>query len=129
MRVPTSWRCPPPSPPRSEPRPPSPAAPPAPAALAMAPRLPLMLVCSAMFWPIEISPRSVDAPSAPDEELSVALASLPDQQRAVVVLRFLADLSVAQTADVLRVPVGTVKSTTSRALSALRSALEEGVSR
>ena len=50
-----------------------------------------------------------------------ALRRLPKQQRAVVVLRYFADLSEHATADALRCSVGTVKSQTSRALAALRS--------
>ena len=50
-----------------------------------------------------------------------ALAGLPRGQRAVLVLRFYEDLTEAQTAEVLGITVGTVKSQTARALSALRS--------
>jgi RNA polymerase sigma-70 factor (sigma-E family) len=50
-----------------------------------------------------------------------ALAGLPPRQRAVVVLRYYADLTEAETADVLDVSVGTVKSTTARALAKLRA--------
>lgn len=49
-----------------------------------------------------------------------ALAALPRRQRAVVVLRYFEDLTEAQTAEVLGVTVGTVKSQTAKALSALR---------
>jgi RNA polymerase sigma-70 factor (sigma-E family) len=55
------------------------------------------------------------------QDVLAALASLPRGQRAVVVLRFYEDLTEAQTAEALGVSVGTVKSQTSRALSALRS--------
>ncbi|HEY6279163.1 MAG TPA: SigE family RNA polymerase sigma factor [Streptosporangiaceae bacterium] len=55
-----------------------------------------------------------------------ALMRLPDRQRHVIVLRFLDDLSVAETAALLGISPGTVKSYTARALSQLRAALDEG---
>lgn len=53
--------------------------------------------------------------------LSDVLRSLPLGQRSAVALRFLDDLSVQETADLLNVTAGTVKSQTSAALAALRS--------
>lgn len=50
-----------------------------------------------------------------------ALATLPDRQRAVVVLRFFEDLTEAQTAELMGVSVGTVKSQTHDALKRLRA--------
>ncbi len=49
-----------------------------------------------------------------------AILKLPTRQRAMVVLRFYEDLSEVQTAAILGVSVGTVKSAVSRALSKLR---------
>ena len=54
------------------------------------------------------------------DALWTALSALPKRQRAMVVLRYYEDLSEAETAQVMGVSVGTVKSTTSRALSKLR---------
>ena len=52
-----------------------------------------------------------------------ATRRLPARQRAVVVLRFQEDLSEAEVARLLQLPVGTVKSTSSRALARLREQL------
>lgn len=51
------------------------------------------------------------------------ITSLPVRQRAVLVLRFYEDLTEAETARLLDVSVGTVKSHTARALSSLRQKL------
>lgn len=50
-----------------------------------------------------------------------ALAALPRQQRAVVVLTYFDDLTHPQAAEVLGISTGTVKSTLSRALAKLRT--------
>lgn len=68
-------------------------------------------------------------PASPGFEADIAdrdqvrrmLATLPTQQRRVVVLRYYEDLSEQQTADLLGVSIGTVKSTAHKALSALRA--------
>ncbi|GGQ35827.1 RNA polymerase sigma factor [Streptomyces althioticus] len=58
-----------------------------------------------------------------------AVMRLPARQRAMVVLRYYEDLSEAQTAEVLGVSVGTVKSAVSRALGKLREDAELGLVR
>lgn len=61
-----------------------------------------------------------DPDTASAETVRRALEQLPVDLRAVIVLRFYADYSVADTATVLGIPEGTVKTRTRQALSALR---------
>lgn len=76
--------------------------------------------------PTDVLPDRRDSPADPADEastrvaLATALAALTARQRAVLVLRFYEDLSEAEVASALGVSVGTVKSTASRALTALR---------
>jgi DNA-directed RNA polymerase specialized sigma24 family protein len=57
-----------------------------------------------------------------------ALASLPPKARAIVVLRYCADLPVEQVAGIVGCSAGNVKSQTARALLKLRSQLGEAES-
>ena len=80
-------------------------------------------------------PESVPGGNDPAEQQALhdamwrAIMKLPARQRAMVVLRYYEDLSEVQTAEVLGVSVGTVKSAVSRALGKLREDSELGLVR
>ena len=59
------------------------------------------------------------------EELGDAIARLPFRQRAVIVMRYHADLSETEIAEALDCRRGTVKSLASRALKALAQEIEQ----
>jgi RNA polymerase sigma-70 factor, ECF subfamily len=77
--------------------------------------------------PIDVPPdlATQSAEGAVDARLDVdrALTAVPEEFRTAVVLRDLADLDYPEIAEVLHVPVGTVKSRISRGRQALREAL------
>ena len=60
--------------------------------------------------------------------VAAALRKLPRRQFEVVILRYYLDLSVEETAQVMGINTGTVKSATHRALAAIGAALKEGSS-
>jgi RNA polymerase sigma-70 factor (sigma-E family) len=77
---------------------------------------------------LEASQGSVPDPAAEVAERDAvlrALATLPERQREVLVLRYYADLSEAAIADALGISAGTVKAHASRGLAALRPTLEQ----
>ncbi|MEU7994591.1 SigE family RNA polymerase sigma factor [Micromonospora sp. NPDC049060] len=79
-------------------------------------------------WRRERSTDEVPDDAAPDTEPDLAdrelllglLGKLPERRRAVVVLRYYCDLSVEETAQILGITTGTVKSQAARALESLR---------
>lgn len=69
--------------------------------------------------------KEVPAISPDTIALVMALRTLPERQRVVLVLHYLADLPVGQIATELRCPVGSVKAWLSRGRDALAVALSE----
>ena len=80
----------------------------------------------------EIQLTPADEPGIPGSELDLdihdqlerGLARLPRDQRAVVVLVYYLDLPLADAAQAMNVPLGTVKSRLNRATQALRAAID-----
>ena len=63
----------------------------------------------------------------PEETLLIqqAIYALPDKQRAVILLAYYEDLPIADIAQILDIPTGTVKSRLHHAMKALKDALKE----
>lgn len=84
------------------------------------------------IWPAASVEPGADVPVlAADEHqrLRRAMNGLTRRQREVLVLRYWAELSEAEIADTLGVAAGTVKSTASRAVKALETAMSRSVGR
>jgi RNA polymerase sigma-70 factor (sigma-E family) len=72
-------------------------------------------------WSVpDVPDRVLPASTGGDADVLGLLASLPAGRRACLVLRFYCDLSVEQTAEILGISTGTVKSQTARGLATLR---------
>jgi RNA polymerase sigma-70 factor, ECF subfamily len=78
-------------------------------------------------WKAEVETTTLDPTGGVATAVSVrdAITTLPPRQREAVVLRYLADLPLADVADAMGCAVGTVKATLHQALRALRVELEE----
>lgn len=77
-------------------------------------------------WADEAGPPDPPAPHGIDHEagrreLRAVLASLPEGQREVLLMRFVDDMSLLEIAEALGIPEGTVKSRVHNAIAALRS--------
>lgn len=81
---------------------------------------------AAKHWGDDRGRHGVETQVSEQDAMRQALSCLPLGQRAVLALRFYEDLTEAETARVLGVSLGTVKSRTSRALARLRDVLVEG---
>lgn len=71
-------------------------------------------------YEVQDLPRVAMDARMPDTDLNEAIRGLDRQLREVVVFKYLADMTQEQIADVLNIPIGTVKSRLGRALEALR---------
>jgi RNA polymerase sigma-70 factor (ECF subfamily) len=79
------------------------------------------------LWPLEQSPEPAAPPAQGDVLLTGALrqliASLPAKPRLVMILRYQEDMEATEIAEVLNIPLGTVKSHVQRSLKLLRDKL------
>jgi RNA polymerase sigma-70 factor (ECF subfamily) len=69
---------------------------------------------------LEQTPTAETAPTSTND-LPIMLASLPAEQREVLLLRFVDNLSLNEIAEAMEIPLGTVKSRLHNALSSLRA--------
>ncbi len=72
---------------------------------------------------------SIAAPNTDDldfeaQQVAAAITALPEHQRVAILLRYYQDLSLAEIAQTLNIPIGTVKSRLSLGLQRLRTLLE-----
>jgi RNA polymerase sigma-70 factor (ECF subfamily) len=72
----------------------------------------------------DLPPMAVDA-QIPNTDLNDAIRGLDHQLREIVVFKYLTDMTQEQIAEVLNIPVGTVKSRLARALEALRKEIPQ----
>ncbi|MGD9794723.1 MAG: RNA polymerase sigma factor [Acidimicrobiia bacterium] len=73
----------------------------------------------------DVGPHGTGELSGDRDRVRTALNRLPEYQRRVIVLRYYEDLTLVGIADVLGIPLGSVKSALSRGLSALEPLLRE----
>lgn len=79
--------------------------------------------CAELLLDEAVSPEEIVMSKVMDEEVAKALQKLPEPFREVVILCDLEGLSYAETAQALRIPIGTVRSRLSRARDMLRQML------
>ena len=82
---------------------------------------PVVLLEDAAATPVE---SSMESDTADEEMLQIAVQSLPEEQRVMVLMFYFEDMSYKEIAQQLGVPIGTVMSRLSRAKAALRKKLD-----
>jgi RNA polymerase sigma-70 factor (ECF subfamily) len=82
-------------------------------------------------WLLLVAPLLTSDPPGADEgdPFGELLALLPPRQKEVVVLRIVQELTIAETAEVLGIPEGTVKSNLFKAVAKLRSKMRRSTPR
>ena len=78
-----------------------------------------------VLWTAAQSAESAVLLTEDSRRMLAAIRKLPDRQREAIVLRFYLDMSEEEAANAMGVSRGTIKSTTSRAVTALGRMLEE----
>ncbi|HWI53545.1 MAG TPA: RNA polymerase sigma factor [Symbiobacteriaceae bacterium] len=78
---------------------------------------------------VELAYGSQAVDGAPEDEMDIraALLNLPLEQRSVLILRYYHDLSYAEIAETLVIPLGTVRSRIHKGLERLKASLAEEV--
>ena len=74
--------------------------------------------------PVSINPEEANQTDV-GRDIAQAMARLPDRQRRVFVLKEIAEFKQAEISDILRIPLGTVKSLMHRAVKRLRRELSK----
>src|SRR6185436_1415006 len=85
----------------------------------------LQQILQSLFAPYQAHPENAAIQSESDSKLWRAIHALDDKHRMPVILRYYHDLSIAEIAETLGVPVGTVHSRLNHARERLRALLKE----
>ncbi len=75
-------------------------------------------------WALDESTRRPRSETAPDRDVRAAVRALPPRRRLVVFLRYFADLSYAEIAEIVGVAEGTVAATLAQAKEELLGLLD-----
>ena len=86
----------------------------------------LRQILQSLFWREQARPESEAIQHETDSDLWQAVHALDEKHRIPVILRYYHDLPVAEIAEMLHIPVGTVHSRLNHARERLRARLKDG---